>query len=88
MKLLRSATAGTLESSDIMVSIMPAEQIKIDVESVVGSIFGDAIYDCINRKLSEMGVHGAKIFVKDKGAMDCVICARVEAAVLRAAKEG
>ena len=87
MKLIRNATAGTLESSDIMVSIMPAEQINIEVESVVGGIFGDAIYDCINKKLGEMGVQGAKVFVNDKGALDCVICARIEAAVLRAAKE-
>jgi citrate lyase subunit gamma (acyl carrier protein) len=88
LKILKTVTAGTLESSDIMISIAPAEQNSIEIESVVGSIFGDAIHNCINAKLAEMGVTGAKIFARDKGARDCVISARVEIAVLRAAKEG
>jgi citrate lyase subunit gamma (acyl carrier protein) len=84
---MRTSTAGTLESSDILISLAPAEQLSIEIESAAGSIFGDAIRDCIYAKLAEMGVTGAKIFVRDKGARDCVISARVEAAVLRAAKE-
>jgi citrate lyase subunit gamma (acyl carrier protein) len=86
LKILQTSTAGTLESSDIMISIAPAEQISIEIESVAGSIFGDAIRDCILAKLTEMGVAGAKIFVRDKGARDCVISARVEIAVLRASR--
>jgi citrate lyase subunit gamma (acyl carrier protein) len=71
-----------------MISLSPAEQNSVEIESVADPIFGDAIRDCIHAKLAEMGVSGAKIFARDKGARDCVISARVEAAVLRAAKEG
>jgi len=84
MKILRNATAGTLESSDIMISLSPADTTIIDIESAAGAIFGDAIRCCITEKLGEMGVKGVKVFAKDKGARDCVISARVEAAVLRA----
>jgi citrate lyase subunit gamma (acyl carrier protein) len=70
-----------------MISLSPAEQNSIEIESAAGSIFGEAIRMCINAKLAEMGVTGVKIFARDKGARDCVISARVEAAVLRAAKE-
>jgi citrate lyase subunit gamma (acyl carrier protein) len=87
LKILRTSTAGTLESSDILISLSPAERLSIEIESPAGSIFGDAIRDCINAKLAEMGVTGAKIFARDRGALDCVISARVEAAVLRAARE-
>ena len=88
MKILRTATAGTLESSDIMISLAPADKTTIEIESVAGAIFGDSIRTCITAKLGEMGVEGVKVFAKDKGARDCVISARVEAAVARASKEG
>ena len=87
MKILRTATAGTLESSDVMISITPAGENSIEIESVVGALFGDAIRSCIEAKLREMNVAGARIFAQDKGARDCVISARVETAILRAAKE-
>ena len=88
MKILKTATAGTLESSDIMISLAPAEKTSIEIESVTGAIFDEAIRACITAKLGEMGVECVKVFAKDKGARDCVISARVEAAVTRAFKEG
>ena len=85
MKILKTATAGTLESSDVMITMAPAAETTVEIESVAGGIFGDAIRKSITDKLREMGVEGVKVFARDKGARDCVISARVEAAVLRAA---
>ena len=45
--------------------------------------FGDAIRDVVGQVLAECGVEKAKISVVDRGALDCVIRARVEAAVQR-----
>ena len=87
LKVLKTATAGTLESSDIMISITPAEKNVIEIESAVGMVFGDTIRTCIEAKLAEMKVQGAKVFAQDKGARDCVINARMETALIRASKE-
>ena len=81
---MRPASAGTLESSDAYVEIEPCAQgIEISLESVVKAQFGDAIETAIRETLAECGVERAKLTVSDRGALDCVLRARVEAAVAR-----
>ena len=82
-EIIRSASAGTMEASDVYVEIEPAAALEIRLESVVMGQFGDAIRDVVGQVLSECGVEKAKISVVDRGALDCVIRARVETAVLR-----
>ena len=84
MKIAVTAVAGTLESSDIYVLAEPCETLEIEIESVVYQQFGDQIRNTIADVLQELGVECGKISVKDKGALDCVIRARVETAVKRA----
>ena len=82
--ILRSASAGTLESSDVFVEIAPAENgIEIDLNSVVQAQFGDQILAVIREVLADCGVENAHVTVQDRGALDCVIRARVETAVYR-----
>lgn len=82
--ILYSASAGTLESSDVYVEISPAESgIQIDLNSVVQAQFGDDILAVVREVLNECGVDNARLTVQDRGALDCVIRARVETAVLR-----
>jgi len=84
----KKASAGTLESSDVYVEIEPsAEGLVIDLQSVVQAQFGDAIEAAIREVLQENGVERACVKVMDRGALECVIRARVETAVLRS-KEG
>ena len=84
-RIVKEASAGTVESSDVLVHIAPNESgIEIDVESVVLFQFGDAIRAAVLETLQEQGVENAKVRVMDRGALDCVIRARVETAVLRA----
>ena len=78
------ATAGTLESSDVFVTLEPhADGLEIQIDSVVKNQFGDAIQRTVEAVLSELEVHNAKLSIVDRGALDCVIRARVETAVLR-----
>ena len=84
-KIVKEASAGTVESSDVLVHIAPNESgSEIDVESVVLFQFGDAIRAAVLETLQEQGVENARVRVMDRGALDCVIRARVETAVMRA----
>ena len=83
-KIIQRATAGTLESSDVLVTLEPAQDgLDIELDSVVQSQFGDTILETVQEVLKELDVQDAKISIVDRGALDCVIRARVETAVLR-----
>lgn len=83
-EIIRPASAGTLESSDAYVEIEPWDQgIEIDLESVIKFQFGEAIEAAIRETLAKCGVERARLTVSDRGALDCVLRARVEAAVAR-----
>ena len=84
MTILKRASAGTMESSDAYVEIEPGQGgLNIKLESVVLGQFGDAIHNTIQEVLSEQGVTDANVRVIDRGALECVLRARVETAVLR-----
>lgn len=84
MKITANAVAGTLESSDIYVMVEPSEQLDIEIESVVYQQFGEQIRKSILEVVEQLGVESGRITVNDKGAIDCVIKARVETAIKRA----
>ena len=83
MEIVKLATAGTMESSDAYVEIEPAASLDIQLESVVQEQFGDEICRVVREVLEEGGVSGANVRVVDRGALECVIRARVETAILR-----
>ena len=77
------ATAGTLESSDVFVTLEPHDGLQIDIDSVVKNQFGEEILRTVEDVLRELNVRNAKLSIVDRGALDCVIRARVETAVQR-----
>ena len=83
MEIVRSASAGTMESSDAYVEIEPANDLTIQLESVVKAQFGEEILGVVREVLGQCGVSKANVRVIDRGALDCVIRARVETAVIR-----
>ena len=83
MELIKSAVAGTMESSDAYVEIEPAQGLQIQLESVVAQQFGDAIRTVVQDVLTEQGIENAKIRVVDRGALECVLRARIETAIVR-----
>jgi len=82
MKIIKTGISGTLESSDVMItiSVNSAQGIIIELQSIVEKQFGNQIRKVIIEKMSELGIGDAVISVNDKGALDCTICARLEAA--------
>lgn len=86
MNITKAAVAGTLESSDAMVTIEPnTTGIVFELESTVLNQFGHSIKKTVLETLKRLDVENAKIRIVDKGALDCTLKARVEGAVYRAA---
>ena len=83
MEIKCRAAAGTLESSDVYVEIAPGKGVEIDLQSVVAGQFGAQIEQTVREVLAECGVTDCFVRIADRGALDCVIRARVETAVLR-----
>ena len=83
MELLKSAAAGTLESSDCLVTVEPGEGITLDLSSSVMNQYGRQIKAAVLETLERLGVQNANVTVVDKGALDCTLKARVECAVFR-----
>ena len=83
MEIVKMASAGTMESSDAYVEIEPASTLDIQLESVVYEQFGDEIRKVVSEVLEDNGVKNANVRIVDRGALECVIRARVETAVLR-----
>ena len=88
MELKKPAIAGTLESSDVQITLRPnpGQGIQIHLESDVKALFGDAIEATVQAVLDEFQVSDALVEVNDKGALDFAIRARMECAVCRAAE--
>ena len=83
MQIVKNAAAGTMESSDVYVEIEPAQELTIQLESVVKIQFGESILNVVQEVLKENGVDKASVRVVDRGALECVIRARVETAIHR-----
>lgn len=86
LEIKKTATAGTAESSDIMVIIKKNEQEgnSISLQSSVEKQFGAQIRATIEAVLEKFDIHNAQIQAIDQGALDCTIQARMTTAVLRA----
>ncbi|MFK5881315.1 MAG: citrate lyase acyl carrier protein [Sulfurospirillum sp.] len=85
-KIKKSAYAGTLESSDAFIQIEPIDEdkIKIELQSSVEEMYGDDIRELIKKIIKELDISYISVKVQDKGALDYVIKARLQAAILRA----
>lgn len=88
MELMKPAKAGTLESSDIYITLYPnkAEGVNIKLESIVMKQYGRQIKKVIRETLGDLDIENADVVAVDKGALDCTIRARVEAAARRSSK--
>lgn len=83
MDIRKKAIAGTLESSDAQITVEPAEQLELTIESSVMNQYGRQIKACALQTLGELGVETGKVKVVDKGALECTLKARIECAVFR-----
>ncbi len=82
------AMAGTLESSDLLVKVSPHEEHKLElvITSEVMRQFGAQIRRVALETMRQLGLETGLVVIEDKGALDCAIRARIQAAVLRGAR--
>lgn len=88
MKIIKSAQAGSFESSDVMILIEPVKENtgrKIEIDSTVMLQYGDIIKSIVDETLDKFKIKDLHLIAKDKGALDSTIEARVETAIIRAA---
>ncbi|MEG1560323.1 MAG: citrate lyase acyl carrier protein [Clostridia bacterium] len=84
MVIKSEAISGTHESNDVFIKIGPGIGLQIEIESIVKNQFEDAIFSAVSEVLKENGVDNCSVSVFDHGALDCVIRARTETALIRA----
>ena len=86
MQIRRKASAGTMQSSDLMVVVEPAAALEIHIDSTVKKQFEQLIREQILRTLDQLQVRAGRIQVADRGALDYAIAARIETAITRASE--
>ena len=88
MNLLITATAGTMESNDIMITLEPAQSggIQISLTSNVLQQFCRQIEAVIRATLAHYGIENAEVSGVDEGAVLRTVRARLTSALLHAAQ--
>jgi citrate lyase subunit gamma (acyl carrier protein) len=85
--IAKTAQAGTLESSDVMITVAPGTQgsgIVVELESIVLAQYGEEIKIILEKTVKDQGITDIYIKAVDRGALDCTIYARTLAALSRA----
>ena len=80
----KKCSSRNLESSDLFIQIEPDDkELTLEIDSVVANQHLDSIREAVVDTLNEFEISTGKIYIKDKGALDCVIRARMETALKR-----
>ncbi len=87
MKIIKTGSAGTLESSDVLITVRSnnGRGVEITLSSTVEKQFGKQIRSVVLETLRQFDITEAAVDIQDKGALDCAIQARLIAAAHRAA---
>lgn len=85
----RKGQAGSLESCDALVEVeLRGDRVECVIDSPVAEMYGAEMRSQVEAVAAELGVSGARVSVTDRGAVNFVLRARVEAALRRALAGG
>jgi len=78
--------AGREKGDDVLVNVNlnTSDGVNVDIESKVKQLFEKQIEKSVKDVLNEMNIKNAHVTLKDQGALDFVIRARVKTAIRRA----
>jgi citrate lyase subunit gamma (acyl carrier protein) len=86
MEINKASSVGTLESSDVLISIQPENGINIEIESDVMKQYGDRIERIVRETINYFEIDNIYVKVQDQGALDYTIKARLETSLKRASE--
>lgn len=77
-------TSGLEGKSDLIATYEPAAPFEVVIESSVQKLFGRHIRERAEQTLQEFKVNKGRLVIKDDGALDFIIAARIEAVLRKA----
>ena len=80
---MKVGVAGSVESNDILITVLPSEELIIEITSIVDAFFHDQIENVIKETLEQFNIKNVKVVCQDKGALDYTIKARLITALTR-----
>lgn len=80
---MKIGVAGSLESNDALITVTESEKTVIEIESIVYDFFHKQIEKVIIETLKELNIKNLKVVIRDKGALDYTIKARLITAIER-----
>ncbi|MCF7935299.1 MAG: citrate lyase acyl carrier protein [Synergistales bacterium] len=80
----KTAQAGTLESSDCLVTVAGSGTVDIDYRGANAALFGERTRAIVEEIVKRRGLDGASIQIQDQGALEPTLRARLETALARA----
>ncbi len=80
---MKVGIAGSVESNDCLITVQPADELIIEITSIVDAFFHDQIEKVIIDTLKEQNINNIKVTCNDKGALDYTIKARLVTALTR-----
>jgi citrate lyase subunit gamma (acyl carrier protein) len=84
----RTASAGTLESSDCLVTVSPGDDgVEVELRGNNRALFLERTEGIVRKVLNREGERSARVLVQDQGALALVLEARTATAVERAGRE-
>ncbi len=79
---------GSLESSDCLIRVAPADSLEIELETVVREGYYDHIKKLLEETVRAEEVDRVRIVCQDRGALDYTIKARLRVALRKFKEEG
>lgn len=80
---MKVGIAGSVESNDVLITVQSADELIIEITSIVDAFFHDQIEKVIVDTLKEHKINKIKVICQDKGALDYTIKARLITALAR-----
>lgn len=90
VKILRPSEAGLQDKGDVVIRLKPGARgsgVLLDLESKVMSLFGPQIRESVLEEIEKYSLTDVEVVVRDQGALDYAIRARVQTAIERAIRE-
>ena len=82
--ITKEGKAGTLQSNDCLVTVLPCDKVEIEISSILYDQFGETIETVAKNTLHRLKEEKIHLKIEDRAAPNSTITRRIEEAVERA----